>query len=413
MTTTSIPTAPLGTLDEPRLLAAGPQARLAEHLSAFGPLPKATKDRWILAEWELSNLAGRGGGAFPTSQKIAAVLRSVARTGRAPVVIGNGSEGEPLSHKDRMLLTHAPHLVLDGLALTARIIGANESYLVAEAVDHPLLKQALAERGDTQVELHASEDHFLAGQATAVLSSLEGGASLPQNPRWHLSDLGLGGAPTLLLNVETLAHLALIARYSAMWFRTVGTNKDPGSRLLTVHDQGQYQVVEVHGGCTLDLVLDQLGINPHSAQAVLVGGFHGTWSRNLSTRLVTDINKYPGTETMAAGAGVIELLPHGNCPLVRTAEIVNYLAKSSAGQCGPCVHGLPTLARDMHALATLSEDFELPERIARLSSLVTGRGACHHPDATARLALSSLQIFDDELNAHLNGTCLHTTEMHS
>lgn len=410
MTTTSIPTAPLGTLDEPRLLAAGPRARLAAHFAAFGPLPDASKDREILREWELSSLAGRGGAAFPTSEKIAAVLRSVARTGRAPVVIGNGSEGEPLSHKDRMLLTHAPHLVLDGMALTARIIGANESYLVAEAVDHPSLKSAMAERRDTSIELHASDDHFLAGQASAVLSSLSGGPSIPQNLREHLSERGLGGAPTLLLNVETLAHMALIARYSARWFRAAGTNKDPGSRLLTVHDQGQYQVVEVHGGCSLDTVLDQLGINPHSAQAVLVGGFHGTWTTDLSVRLVTDITQSSNTRSIAAGAGVIEVLGHGSCPLVRTAEIVTYLAKSSAGQCGPCVHGLPTLARDMHALASLSEDAQLPERIARLTNLVSGRGACRHPDATARLTLSSLEVFDQELQAHLNGTCLHDAE---
>lgn len=408
--TTTIPTMHSGVLEEPRLLAAGPDARWTEHLECFGPLPPTTSDQQILAEWDASGLAGRGGGAFPTARKIAAVQRSAARTRRAPVVIGNGSEGEPLSCKDQLLLVHAPHLVLDGLLLTARILGASHSWLAAKSGVHPRLLEALAERGENSVALHATDSHFLAGQATAVISSLEGGPSLPRHPAGHLSDAGLAGAPTLLVNVETLAHLALIARYSAAWFQTAGTAADPGSRLLTIHDQGRYQVHEVHGSSDLSLVLEQLQISAANIQAVLVGGYHGQWTKDPRIQLAATNDVHRRPVALAAGAGVIEVLRHDACPLERTSQIIDYLARSSARQCGPCLHGLPTLARDFQALAQRRANAQLPEQIRRLGALVTGRGSCHHPDASARLAISALQVFGDEVAAHRSGTCLHTTQ---
>ncbi|UYQ77047.1 hypothetical protein OF385_13640 [Glutamicibacter sp. JL.03c] len=410
MSATSTPPVHRGVLEEPRLLAAGPGAGWAEHLDCFGPLPQEYSDPQILSEWEASGLAGRGGGAFPTARKIAAVQRAAARSRRAPVVIGNGSEGEPLSFKDQLLLRHAPHLVLDGLLLTARILGARESYIAAKSGLHPRLLDALAERGETSVSLHATDSHFLAGQATAVISSMEGGPSLPRHASGHLSDAGLAGAPTLLVNVETLAHLALIARYSSSWFRTAGTAADPGSRLLTVHDQGRYQVHEVHGSSDLSLVLEQLQISAASVQAVLIGGYHGQWTIDLDVRLsaANDDRHHPAA--LAAGAGVIEIMRHDICPLARTSQIIDYLARASARQCGPCLHGLPTLARDVQALAQRFADPKLPEQINRLGALVAGRGSCHHPDASARLAISALQVFDDEVAAHLSGTCHHNTQ---
>ncbi|KSU65346.1 NADH-ubiquinone oxidoreductase-F iron-sulfur binding region domain-containing protein [Arthrobacter sp. NIO-1057] len=407
MSTTSIPKVHLGVLEEPRLLAAGPDASWSQHLDTFGPVPSPAEDSQIVEQWEASGLSGRGGGSFPTARKIAAVQRSVNRTGKAPVLIANGSEGEPLSYKDQMLLTHAPHLVLDGMELTDRILGASERYLVTKAGAHPRLLQAMSERGETSVTLHATDSHFLAGQATAVISSLEGGPSLPRHQPWHLSDLGLGGAPTLLVNVETLAHLALIARYSAHWFRSAGTEEDPGSRMVSIHDAGHYQVHEVHGGTNLSVLLEQLQIPTKDIHAVLVGGFHGQFTTDLDISLsaTTDAAQYPST--LSVGAGVLEILRFGTCPLERASEIVDYLAQSSAKQCGPCMFGLPTLARDLQAVARRSTDPQLTERIERLTQLVSGRGACHHPDATARLASSALHVFDDELQAHLSGQCLH------
>ncbi|WP_347038095.1 hypothetical protein AAHB37_15840 [Glutamicibacter halophytocola] len=308
-------------------------------LNALARCPPTTSDQQILAEWDASGLAGRGGGAFPTARKIAAVQRSAARTRRAPVVIGNGSEGEPLSCKDQLLLVHAPHLVLDGPLLTARILGASHSWLAAKSGVHPRLLEALAERGENAVALHATDSHFLAGQATAVMSSLEGGPSLPRHPAGHLSDAGLAGAPTLLVNVETLAHLALIARYSAAWFQTAGTAADPGSRLLTIHDQGRYQVHEVHGSSDLSLVLEQLQISAANIQAVLVGGYHGQWTKDPRIQLAATNDVHRRPVALAAGAGVIEVLRHDACPLERTSQIIDYLARSSARQCGPCLHG--------------------------------------------------------------------------
>jgi NADH:ubiquinone oxidoreductase subunit F (NADH-binding) len=111
----------------------------------------------------------------------------------------------------------------------------------------------------------------------------------------------------------------------------------------------------------------------------------------------------------ALGAGVIALLPRGWCGLAEVARVTRYLAAESAGQCGPCLNGLPRMASAMAELASPRPRGKLREDTERWASLVTGRGACHHPDGTARFVRSALQVFADELSRHRKGQCSATT----
>jgi NADH:ubiquinone oxidoreductase subunit F (NADH-binding) len=106
------------------------------------------------------------------------------------------------------------------------------------------------------------------------------------------------------------------------------------------------------------------------------------------------------------GAGVLVALGANECGLAATARIVQYLADSSARQCGPCLFGLPQLAGSLHRLASGQRDPELPAQVEQLSALVEGRGACHHPDGTVRLVRSALRVFADDVQAHRRGRCL-------
>ncbi len=208
----------------PRLLAAGQAGRtdLAHHLAAHGPVPYRGTPHQLIEEIRAAGLTGRGGAAFPTAVKMTAVAGGRA----SPVVVGNGAEGEPASDKDKHLLFSALHLVLDGLQLAAEAIGAGRAYLYVHRHDrlHRLLGRALAERSAARrdrvaVELVPAPPRFLAGEESALVSRVNRGLALPTFKQPRVFERGVGGAPTLVQNVETLAHVALIARHGAAWFR--------------------------------------------------------------------------------------------------------------------------------------------------------------------------------------------------
>lgn len=391
--TTAFPTGEqVALLGAPRLLTAvGPG--YAEHLHALGALPGSGG---LVDEVARSGLTGRGGAGFPTGRKLAA-------TAPRGVVIGNGSEGEPRSAKDDLLLHRRPHLVIDGLLATGRAVDARRLHLVIGASAEAAVRRALAERGDARsVEVTVTADRYVGGEASAVVHLLAGGRPLPIDHPVRLTTRGLRGRPTLVQNVETLAHIGVIARYGADRFRDVGAAADPGTRLLTISgDVRRPGVTEAAGGTALR---DMLSVaDPRPVRAVLVGGYHGVWvdagslDRPVGTRALDG--------AVPAGAGVLVVLGERSCGLRETAGIAAYLAEESAGQCGPCVNGLPRIAELLGRLAAGDRDARLAEELDRVLALVDGRGACHHPDGTVRMVRSALRTFAEDVRAHRHGSC--------
>jgi NADH:ubiquinone oxidoreductase subunit F (NADH-binding) len=389
-------TAPAG---RHRILVDGLRA-IGEHNLRHGGLPNLSGEQ-VRALVAASGLTGRGGAGFPTHRKLDAVA-----AGRHAVIIANGSEGEPASSKDRNLITYAPHLILDGLMLAARAVGADEChiYLPASTVDP--IHIALSERRDRlPVTVHIAPDAFVVGEESAVVAAVAGGRPIPQDKAVRVVECGLHGRPTLVQNVETLAHLALIARYGVAWFRSEGTEAEPGTFLSTVSGAvAAPGVYETPYGVRLGDLLAAAGDVTETVQAVLIGGYHGAWLPADPSIEVSraGLARYGATP----GAGIAYALPSRTCGLVTTAEVVSYLAGESAGQCGPCVNGLPRIADTFHALARRDARAHLAAEIERLSGLVTGRGACKHPDGTVRLVRSSLRLFAGEVSAHLAGRCV-------
>ncbi|MGY3317856.1 NADH-ubiquinone oxidoreductase-F iron-sulfur binding region domain-containing protein [Arthrobacter sp. TE12232] len=390
-----------------RLLAAGAEAGYARHVDTFGPLDPDAVAPGLLNLLDASGLTGRGGAAFATWRKALATSQSGRKrlVPARPVVIANGAEGEPLSFKDRTLLAHAPHLVIDGLLAVTRAVSGTQMYLYAPAASLPGVQEALSGHpGGRRTQLVESPETFISGEASAVVNSIATGSAIPLDKGRRLSDTGLKGRPTLVLNVETLAHVALIARFGADWFREVGTPTDPGTRLLSVSGPGPGPdvVLEVPGGARLTDVVQSAGMDPASLSAVLVGGYHGRWVRPAAYVLSPG---GPAGHVVRPGAGVIHALGAQQCGLGATAGIVAYLAGQSARQCGPCMFGLPAMAGIFNRIAAGEQDPRLPEELGRLGTLVSGRGACHHPDGTAQLISSALEVFADDVRSHLTGRC--------
>jgi NADH:ubiquinone oxidoreductase subunit F (NADH-binding) len=370
-----------------RLLAALAPDR-SSHLARLGPLPLQSPAA-LLAAVRASGLTGHGGAAFPTWRKLEAVA-----AGRNPVVIGNGAEGEPASRKDRLLLEHAPHLVLDGLQVAAAAVGSRAAYLYLRASTQQPVRRALAERSDpVPVRLVTAAESFVSGQETAVVAAVEGGRPVPRDAPELVVRRGVRGRPTLVQNVETLAHLALVARRGGEWFREVGTPAQPGTFLATVSGAVRSPgVVEAAYGVPIADLLTRSGGATEPVQAVLVGGYHGVW---LPGDALAAPMSREGLSPWGAtpGAGVVVVLGRSESGLALTARIAAYLAGEGAGQCGPCLNGLPAIAAVLGRMAAGDPGPELPAQVEWLTRVVEGRGACHHPDGTSRMVRSALEVF--------------------
>jgi NADH:ubiquinone oxidoreductase subunit F (NADH-binding) len=400
-----------------RLITGDRPLSLAEHVKRYGQPPLADRHpAALIAEVERSGLTGRGGGAFPAGRKMRAVadasLRSGIRAGTS-VVVANGSESEPASSKDEVLLSHAPHLVLDGIALSAAAVGADRAYLcvgdspaAARAVTAAVAERDRAGVAEVPVTVTSTEHGYLSGQETALISALNGGAPLPTFVPPRPAQRGVHRRPTLVQNVETFAHIALIARFGAGWFREIGTAEAPGSALVTVTGSvARPGVREIPLGTPLGEVLRRSGLQP-DAQAVLTGGFFGTWLPLPAAQQVAVSENSMRAAGAALGPGVLAVLPDSACGLAETARVLGFLANHSARQCGPCRNGMPALADTMRRIAFGPQGGDLAHWVEQLSGLVTGRGACHLPDGGAALARTALTVFAADLRAHLtSGPC--------
>ena len=380
-------------------VADGPS--LAAHRQQYGDLPDVGLPD-LLRLVRGVGLRGRGGAAFPFAVKLEAASRR-----RRPVVVVNLSEGEPASAKDSALALARPHLVLDGAVAAARALGSRELHLVVTG-ERPRvrlsIRQALEERGsDIAVHVHTAAPRFVAGQARAVIELLSGRPNLPVTAWTPEAVDGLRGRPTLLSNAETWAHVGLLVLRGEGAYRRHGTDAEPGTALLTLTSPGEDpHVREVAYGTRLRDVLPEAA---HGLPA-LVGGFHGSWATwpTLASARVS----VPGLAALGTplGAGVLLVPDADTCPVELTSRIVTFLAGQSAGRCGPCLNGLPALAAAVRDLAT---GWGGASRAGELAALVRGRGACAHPDGTARLVRSLLATLSHEVAEHAAGGCTHAS----
>lgn len=399
---------------EPRVLPPAPAADLRTHEGRHGP-PRL-RGAALISETARSGLTGRGGAAYPMGGKLHAVRERAGL--RGAVVIANGVESEPASAKDAALLARAPHLVLDGIALAAEATSARAAYLcVRRQPQADALARAIAERtgyDPVPVQLALVPERYVASAESSLVRYLNGGPALPSFTPPRPFEKGVRGRPTLVSNVETLANLALVARHGASWFRAAGTVSAPGTALVTVSGAVRRPgVLEIGYGTPLGDVLALAGGSGEigGVQAVLCGGYFGSWlpASALDTPAAPDDLRAAGA---SFGAGIFLVLPAGGCGLAETARVARYLAAHSAGQCGPCVNGLPAIADALEhvAFGVLPPGGrwahgQTLRRLRRLFELVEGRGACHLPDGVARLAASALRVFADDVRRHERGPC--------
>jgi len=410
------PSANRASIGLPRLLSAlvlGETVDLDHHLDVHGalPAPRRLDAKALVDAVERSGLSGRGGASFPTAIKLRAVRAARGRS----IVVANGCESEPMSAKDALLMRELPHLVLDGAELAARAVGADEVVLAIEAPNldaRERLEEALAQRRarDTDIarmSLFEAEERFLSGQETALVSQLGGGPPKPTFVPPRPADRGVNRRPTLIQNVETLANLALIARHGPSWYRELGTDREPGSRLLNLTGAVELPgVYDIEPGTSLRSVFAAAGGLSEAIAGVLVGGYFGSWLPAAGAGDLELCNEALARSGAGLGCGVLVAFPARSCPVAETVRVAIYLATETAGQCGPCVHGSAAIARTLHGIAEGKTARSAFTDLQRWTAELPGRGACHFPNGLARFVATALQTFAPQFDDHArHGPC--------
>jgi NADH:ubiquinone oxidoreductase subunit F (NADH-binding) len=380
---------------------------LADHRARLGDLPGRTERANLISMLEASGLLGRGGAGFPVGRKWASVA---GRAKGDAVVLANGAEGEPLSHKDRVLMASRPHLVIDGLELAADAVGARKAILYVgseHAQARAALERALAERAGSRsnvsrvpITIATPPVSYVAGEESAAVHFVNAGDARPTTVPPRPYEKGVGGRPTLVQNVESLAHAALIARFGDAWFRETGRASTPGTALVTVTGGSRPGVLEIDHGTTIGEVAQWTGVSAGEGSPVLLGGYFGglvagadSWSLPLDPLVL----RSRGT---AFGAGVVAFMGDDACGVTTTARIMDYMAGSSAAQCGPCVFGLRAIADATARIATGQPYADDLGRLRGWSQTIAGRGACRLPDGTTGLLASSLRVYEADWASH-------------
>ncbi|MEO6471974.1 MAG: NADH-ubiquinone oxidoreductase-F iron-sulfur binding region domain-containing protein [Aeromicrobium sp.] len=365
------------------------------HVTLHGAITTRRRS-WLSKALNDVNLLGRGGGAFPVNVKFDAMPQ-----GSSTAVLVNGSEGEPASMKDRVLMRTAPHVVIDGALVVAHALGTRRiAIAVHDRASHDSLRAACKERPDARrIVITHTGDGFVGGEIRAVINGLNGSRAVPGGRRVLPVHRGIENRPTFASNVETFAHVGILAGLGVAEFSRVGSADEPGTTLITVIGDVPYPgVAEVPIGVPISALLHSSGNAP-----VLIGGYHGTWVADTDGLVVNR------AKLKAAGvplnAGVIARTMPGTCVVDEVVRISEWLAGESAGQCGPCFFGLPAIASGIASLAAGGGTEPLAALRRRLG-VVPGRGACAHPDGSVQFVGSALSVLDDEFRMHADhGSC--------
>jgi NADH:ubiquinone oxidoreductase subunit F (NADH-binding) len=278
------------------------------------------------------------------------------------------------------------------------------------AVNSALDARARAGEPTTGIHIATVPARFVAGEESALVSLLNGGEAKPTAKPPRVFERGVGGRPTLVINVETAAHLAQIVQWGPEWFRACGTVDEPGTLLTTISGAVRHPgVVELPLGTSIVDAVRAAGGSTRPPAAILLGGYYGSWLSDTDAASANLSNASLRPLDAAIGCGAIVVVPEDCCGLAETARLLAWMSAQSAGQCGPCVHGLAALADAMNELAAGRPRPDTPARLRRWAAMIDGRGGCSFPDGAARLVRTTLRTFEADIEHHLHhGPCWRT-----
>jgi NADH:ubiquinone oxidoreductase subunit F (NADH-binding) len=380
------------------LLAPGPEAETLPDFRQAFPEVSPPDSVALVEALRRADLRGRGGAGFPAWRKVEAVA---ARRPAGPVtVVANGEEGEPASCKDRYLLRHRPHLVLEGLEIVRRALDADTVYVyVSDELGRDRMVAAVAERAMSGVEVFLAPRGYVSGEETAVVRALDGGPALPTQKPPRPFESGVAAQPTAVMNVETLARVCRLWTAAAL-----GQEQPPDMLLLTLLGPDQVVLTEVPVGSTLrEVARRALGLDVPPGAPVLAGGFFSGFLPDAALDAPLDYDAFRRLAT-GVGCGSFIFLP-GACPVDLATDVMAFFDRENAHQCGSCFKGTAAMHQALRRIGLGTQQDDDVANLERWTRTLPGRGSCATLDGAACLARTLLTQFPDVVERHATTPC--------
>ena len=378
---------------------------------------------WVIEEVKKSELRGRGGAGFPTGMKWSFMPKEPGKDGRPSYLVINADESEPGTCKDRDIIRHEPHRLIEGALLAAFAIGAHASYIyirgefyteaqilqkaIDEAYDAGLLgKNAAGSGWDFDLYVHRGAGAYICGEESALLNSLEGKKGMPRNKPPFPAGAGLYACPTTVNNVETIAVVPEILRRGGAWFGSIGPEKNRGTKIFCISGH-------VNNPCNVE---EALGVPLKELIEKHAGGVRGGWDNVLaiipggsSTRMLPkeicdtitmDFDALRAAWSGLGTAGVI-VMDKSTDIVYAIARLARFYWHESCGQCTPCREGTGWMYRIMQRMVTGQARLEEIDMLLDIGSEIEGHTICAHGDASAWPIQGLIKHFRPEMERRI------------
>ena len=372
----------------------------------------------VIEEIEKSGLRGRGGGGFPTGKKW---RFTAANRGGKSYVVCNGDEGDPGAFMDRSIMEGDPHKLLEGMAIAAFAIGADEGYIYVRA-EYPLaikrLRKAIADAEERHFlgenimgsnfsfTLHIKEGAgaFVCGEETALIASIEGERGMPRPKPPFPANKGLFGRPTLINNVETLANVPVIMLKGADWFAQMGTETSKGTKTFALTGEvNNTGLIEVPMGTTLREIVFDIGGGIRGGKkfkAVQIGGPSGGCLTEEHLDLPMDYDSLIKAGAMVGSGGLV-VMAENTCIVEVARFFMNFTQNESCGKCVPCREGTKNMLKILEKIVAGKGEMSDLDTLEELAHAVKDGSLCGLGKTAPNPVLSTLKYFRDEYIAHI------------
>ena len=367
-----------------------------------------------------SGLRGRGGAGFPTGRKWQFAAASKAEQKYACC---NADEGDPGAFMDRSVLEGDPHSVLEAMAIAGYAIGASQGYIyiraeypiavkrlqiaIEQAREYGLLGKNIFDSGfDFDIDIRLGAGAFVCGEETALMTSIEGKRGEPRVRPPFPAVKGLFGVPTVLNNVETYANIPQIILKGADWFRSIGTEKSPGTKVFALGGKiTNTGLVEVPMGTTLREVVEEIGggvPGGHTFKAAQTGGPSGGC---IPAKLIDTPIDYDNLIAIGSmmGSGGLIVMDETTCMVDIAKFFLEFTVEESCGKCTPCRVGTKRLLEILNKITSGNGTLEDIDRMEELCYYIKENSLCGLGQTAPNPVLSTLKYYRDEYEAHVVG----------
>lgn len=365
-----------------------------------------------------ANVRGRGGAGFPAGVKWETAFKYPADK---KYVICNADEGDPGAFMDRSILEGDPHSVLEAMAICGYAIGSDQGYIYVRA-EYPIAVERLEiaieqakEKGllgknilgtdfSFDIELRLGAGAFVCGEGTALIESIEGKRGMPRTKIHRTAHKGLWGKPTIINNVETFANIPVIFQKGVEWFKSIGTEDSPGTKVFALGGKiNNTGLIEIPMGVTLrDIIYDIGGGIPNGKEfkAVQTGGPSGGCIPKEYIDTPVDFKSLAELGSIMGSGGMV-VMDEDNCMVDIARFFLDFTVEESCGKCVPCREGTK---RMLEILEKITNGEGTPEDLDRLESLaetITNGSLCGLGQTAANPVISTMKYFREEYEAHV------------